>query len=123
MAEYSKGMLSTFAKVVQAYEQAILDLEENGVSQEEKSEWWKGYGNFSNCRLCREVYFEDVDELACSKCVLGPGKIGCLDGAVGLVTFFALRTAINDNEVTPRLFKNRLAWIPSKAESNGVIVE
>lgn len=118
MTDYSPAMLRAFERTVQAYEQAILDLEVNGVDPEVVANSWSGYGLYETCRLCGVV--NPQLQMNCSSCILGPLYTGCnITGS----HFEELMQSILELEPSTRLFKARLAWIIKKSKSNGVVLE
>lgn len=132
---FSTKVLRALEKTVQAYEQAILDLETGQESLMEVARRWGEYGSVHVCRLC-----QSVGGTNCYLCVLQrPGQrhaspdLGCSVGPGAAATMGRLIDTLHvvmesqsrrENQRLRRellaAFKARLAWILKRADENGI---
>jgi len=117
--KYSEAMLCALEDTVYAYEKSICDLE-NGVSAHAIGEQWIDYGNA--CRLCFVAGIRRRSGFNCERCPLGPELVGCTNCVTYRRLKLSVRFGSNFNVLLPDL-RARLAWIISKAASNGVVLE
>lgn len=127
--EYSKKALAAMAETIRAYEQAILDVEENGDDEIKVAASWGGWANDNECRLCRACEFPKSWG-ACRRCPLGPVTAGCEYGGMFREVWHVASDAYFEGEMNDgyesgdwiRGVKTRLAWMIKKIGKNGLEV-
>lgn len=121
---YSGEMIDALLDTVQAYEQAILDLE-NCDSVFNVRLNWDRYG--STCRLCHVAQKEIPYPMQCCKaCVLRKGNSKCNTSGDPRSTMSSLEEEIHEGTRRNRLlsaFRARLRWILKRVKENGWEIE
>ena len=117
-AEPTSANLRALETTVQAYEQAIIDLEAGDVEGVHRR--WAKWGTWYGCHLCVSVWDQAVNCQDCERCVLGPEDFGCMDQ-----TYARLNTALCEEESADHLLdalRGRLRHILQLAKLNGIIL-
>ena len=118
----TKKMITALEKTIQAYDQAILDLETGQEAVEDVADRWGIYPRGSKCRFCNAC--RTGDGLAeCSVCFLGQYPRYCVHQSMHHLKAALVKakksTSTCDQSLLLIAFKARRAWILEQVDKLG----